>query len=820
MRILPYGKFIKNTAGYEINDLNLPSAWEYIYQNRDFLLKVDQFGPVYVQADPPGDILLLRRENGQSFSSWTVWITEEGQEPFNNYFRPTVNGLACDAQPEALSIRYLPETAVYAFEHNGLKIRTEFTLPPEGKELAMRFCVENTRETPVSLRLNPYLIPYANLAMLAPWDKNEWYLRTGYADAGLQRVFWTQLLNPDGDVTKRRTMVFLTPAEALQTVEISLEKLIGCGSLQCPQNALGARLRMDAACSAHFGQYTQENQIYGCPPVYAMQYEWYLAPGETKTLLQSLSLPPQDRNGDMPEEKTGLAARRWFAPGFFDENCRALHMRYQRVFSQNHIRTPDEAFNDYINYWIPLQMEWIATLDRGWPSGMRGTRDSANDYMALLTLHPQACREMLRQLFSCQRHDGWFLRQYSTRGRLGRHDERPYVDGGVFVLEFLYRYLAFTGDYELLEQWLPWLDDNKESTLAEHMVCAIEYYLAPENIGEHGLCKIYGGDWNDAVNMAGLRGRGESVTVSCQAIMALRDVSEILQQVGKFPQKITEYTEAAEKLRLNILTHARNKHGWFNSVFNDDGRWIFSDEDPDGEMRPYGPVNYYAVISGAVELECVNDALAVAQMLKSPYGYRLFYPPFGAKKIPHVGRQTTGDVPPFLAENGNVYNHGSQGFLARALAKAGRGEQLFDVLQWMLPYDQRRHPTDLTRTAPYAVTNCWQQLPIFDHRGMLSFLTGSVAMSFRGAYEWLLGAEPALAGLRISPCIPESWPGAEAQFVCRGKKILLSISRGEPGLRLNGQPVLPVLDARRAYRPFYFLPWELLKIENEIKILL
>ena len=820
MSILPYGKFIENTAGYEINDLNLPSAWEYIYQNRDFLLKVDQFGPVYVQADPPGDILLLRREAGQSFSSWTVWISEDGQEPFNNFFRPTVNCLRCDELPEALSVRYLPEKAVYAFERNGLKIRTEFTLPPRGKELAMRFTVENTRKTPVKLRLNPYLIPYVNLSTLAPWDKNEWYLRTGYAAADRRRVFWTQLLNPSGDVSKRRTMVLLTPAEDLYTVEISLEKLVGSGSLQCPQNALGAPLRMDASCDVRFGQYTQENQLYGCPPVYAMQYDWLLAPGETKTLVQSLSLPAQDENGDMPQEKTALAAQRWFEPDFFDENCRAQQARYQSIFAKNSIRTPDADFNAYMNYWIPMQLEWIASLDRGWPSGMRGTRDSANDYMALLSLHPQDCREMLLRLFSCQRRDGWFLRQYSTKGRLGKHDERPYVDGGVFVLEFLYRYLAYTGDYEILEQWLPWLNDNKESTLAEHMVCAVEYYLAPENVGEHGLCKIYGGDWNDAVNMAGLRGRGESVTVSCQTVMALRDTAEILQQAGKFPQKIAEYSEAVEKLRRNILTHARNGRGWFNSVFNDDGRWIFSDEDPDGATRPYGPVNYYAVISCTAEPEHVNDTLAVAQMLKSPYGYRLFYPPFGAQKIPHVGRQTTGDVPPFLAENGNVYNHGSQGFLARALARAGRGEQLFDVLQWMLPYDQNRHPTELARTAPYAVTNCWQQLPVFDHRGMLSFLTGSVAMSFRGAYEWLMGAEPALTGLRLSPCIPQSWPRAEAQFACRGKKIRLAVSHGEASLHLNGRRVLPTTDPQRAYRPFYFLPWDSLKEENEIEILL
>ena len=820
MMHLTYGKFIENTAGYELNDLNLPSPWEYIYQNRDLLLKVDQFGPVYVQADPPGDILLFRRENGQNFSNWSVWISEEGQESFNNFFRPTVNCARCDENPEGLSIRYLPEKAIYSFVRNGLKIQTEFTIAPKGKELAMRFSVENTRQEAAKLRLNPYLIPYVNLSTLAPWDKNEWYLRTGYGTGEEQRVFWTQLLNPAGDASKRRTMVLLTPAEDLQTVEISLEKFVGCGAVYCPQNALGKQLRMDAVTDLPYGCYTPDNQLYGCPPVYAMQYDWTVQPGETKMLIQSLSLPDQDEKGEMPGADTALAAKRWFTAGLFDDNCRSIFDQYQQIFAQNRICTPNEEFNHYMNHWIPMQMEWIASLDRGWPSGMRGTRDSANDYMALLAIHPDNCRQMLRTLFSCQRSDGWFLRQYSSKGRLGKHDERPYVDGGVFVLEFLYRYFAYTGDFSLLEERLPWLDKDQESTLAQHMVCAVEYYLDPRNIGEHGLCKIYGGDWNDAVNMAGLEGRGESVMVSCQTVMALRDVAEIFQKIGIFPQKVCQYMEEAAVMRRNILRYARNECGWFNSVFNDDGKWIFSNQDPDGQTRPYGPTNYYAVISRVVEPERVHEALAVADMLKGHCGYRLFYPPFGGQKIPHVGRQTTGDVPPFLAENGNVYNHGSQGFFARALAKAGQGDQLFDVLQWMLPYDQQRHPTALAHTAPYAVTNCYQQLPVFDHRGMLSFLTGSVAMSFRGAYEWLMGAEPTLQGLRISPCIPRTWEQASALFACRGKTINLEIKRGAPGLLLNGVCVLQVNDDQRAYHPFYLIDWDELKEDNLIEVYL
>lgn len=806
MRTLSYGRFLDDTAGYEITNLNLPSAWEYIYQNRDILLKVDQNGPVYIQADPPGDIMMMRRENAQNFSNWIVWINEEGKEPFNNFFRPTANCADCAQQPEAFSVRFLPEKATYAFERNGLRLCTEFAIAPTGREVAMRFSIENCRSEAVTLRLNPFLVPYVNMPMLAPWDKNEWYLRTGYGTAQAQNLFWTQLLSPTGDTSKRRTMVLLTPSEGLGSVDISLERFVGCGSVFCPQHALGGTLAMPAATDAQFGQYRQDNQLYGCPPVYAMQYDWTLAPSEKRELLQTLSLPAQEENGEIPSASAALAAKKWFDAGRFDRNCDLQREKYRRIFEKNRIQTPNSAFNEYMNYWIPLQMDWVASLDRGWPSGMRGTRDSANDYSALLYWDANACREVLLQLFSCQRRDGWFLRQYSTKWRKGEHDARPYVDGGVFVLEFLYRYFAFTGDLALLEQWLPWLDEDEPSTVVEHMIAAMDYYLRPENIGEHGLCKIYGGDWNDAVNMAGLRGRGESVTVSCQVRMALYNVAEILEKTKKYAQKATQYRNAAETMRRNLLQSARNEEGWFNSVFNDDGKWVFSNADPDGERRPYGPVNYYAVISMTVERERVSDALRVADMLKSDYGYRLFYPPLGKKKIAHVGRQTTGDVPAFLAENGNVYNHGSQGFLARALAKAGEGDKLFDVLEWMLPYDQSKHPTALARTAPYAVTNCWQQLPIFDHRGMLSFLTGSVAMSFRGAYEWLMGAEPTLDGLCISPCLPKDWNEATARFTYRGCEVTLKLRRGEPALYFDGERVEQRSDPQRAYRPFYFLP--------------
>ena len=100
------GEFVPDCAGFNIKSLNLPAAWEYIYQNRDILLKVDQFGPVYAQANPPADVMLFRRENAQKFSNWLVWIKKQGEEAFNNFFRPQINGANANAEPENVNITF------------------------------------------------------------------------------------------------------------------------------------------------------------------------------------------------------------------------------------------------------------------------------------------------------------------------------------------------------------------------------------------------------------------------------------------------------------------------------------------------------------------------------------------------------------------------------------------------------------------------------------------------------------------------------------------------------------------------------------------
>ena len=769
-----YGKFIENTAGYEINTLNLPTSWEYIYENRDILLKVDQFGPVYAQAYPPGDIMLFQREKHQRYSPWSVHLLLEDGQQITNFFRP--NRLPAGAEPEKVKIVYRPECAVYSFDYCGLTMETELFLPNMGATIVYKFRIKNQRAEQASIRLRPQMIPYLNEAVMAPWDKYEWYLDTKCRKED-KIYFETTLLNANACAEKRRSTVLAANTGDLLAYEISLERYVGQGDVLLPEQI-----------------YTNSERLYAYPPVYALSYEWTLAPGEEKELTQVFTLGGEDE------------AKTFFDERFYRRKKDERIAVFEELFAKNRIHTGDEEFDYYANYWVPLQMNWVASLDRGWPTGMRGTRDSAQDYTALLYTDTEACRGIILKMLECQRSDGWFPRQYSASGRNGKHDLREYVDGGAFFVEFLWKYLAHTQDYELLEEKMPWLDKDGESSVLEHLICAVEYYRKEENLGEHGLCKIREGDWLDAVNRAGLEGRGESVTVSEQMVMGAKYLADILRKVQR-EEEAAKYLAFSNRLLEAINQSAWNSHGFYNGTFNDNGKWIFSGQDPDGPERIYGVSNYYAVISGAAGPEKYESILKAAERLKCDMGYRLFYPCLGETPIDKVGRIASGDVPPFMGENGNVYNHGSQGFFARALSVMGEGERLFDMLKWLMPYDIGRHPTEKTFTPPYAIVNCYQQLPGFDHRGLMCFLTGSVAMAMRGVYEWFAGIKPCLDGLELDPCIPADMPEFEVRFEYLGKQYTMELAEKDRVV-VNGKMVTQKRKSLFSGKEVWFLPFQ------------
>ena len=61
-----------------------------------------------------------------------------------------------------------------------------------------------------------------------------------------------------------------------------------------------------------------------------------------------------------------------------------LGKKYAELFSVRTVKTNNYDFDKFINGFLPLEMYWVSSLDRGWPTGMRGVRDAANDFEGML----------------------------------------------------------------------------------------------------------------------------------------------------------------------------------------------------------------------------------------------------------------------------------------------------------------------------------------------------------------------------------------------------------------------------------------------------
>jgi len=781
------GRFLDSKAAFEISEFFTPEPWDYIYTNRKILLRIRHNGTGYVQLDPPGGTVLYKMERFQSFPSFFAWISPQGGQPFANFFKPNFNIECPSGKPEKFKCTFSPGCAVYEVIEQGLDVETRITIAPDDPAVLANITVTN-RGPRRALTLTPVWRPHNTSSALEPWDVPENYQTCEYVNEKRQ-VIWIETRNPGGVARLRRRAFIMTDLEA-DTAEVLMERFVGDGSFALPQGIIAGTLGIDASKKYGYLSKGLDHTAVAELPVAAFSKTVTLDEGESFTFSLVLAGLPEQADGAMPPYGEIERYEAYLGREALEKAAAEIVSGYESYRHLRDIDTPDEAFNRYVNEWVPLQLRWVTMLDRGWPTGLRGTRDAAQDFTGLVPLFNEESRRVLLDIFACQRSDGWFARQYSTDGPEGRHDLRSYVDAGCWVWEYLYDYIRFTGDTGIMQESVRWMDSADSSALLEHARALFSYYLEPENLGEHGLVKIRGGDWNDSVNAAGLEGRGESVMVSCQLVLALTQAAELWDFLGKDG---VMYREVAGRLRENIRLHALNSQGYLNGVFTDKGEWVFSPEDPDGAGRINSPVNSFGIIAGIFEKDELPAVILMLKMLKQDNGYALFLPGIGEPPIEKLGRLGQGDLLPGIGENGNPYNHGSHGFLGRAAAAAGQGNLLRDILKYMLPYDQDAHPVLVAKTAPYGIVNHWMSIDGQFGRGGSTFLSGSITTCLRNVYGGMMGFKPTLGGVRISPCLPASWRTASYRHNFRGAVFNVKIENpngveeGVVSLEVNGE---------------------------------
>lgn len=733
-----YGKFSKKPGGYRIEKLPEAGNYEYIYKNDEILVKVDQYGIITAQINPPVGEAVFKREEREVGSPVKAYFSD-GESVFNNF-----DVLRADK----LTIDFLPEKSIYRLTFGKTEVVTELFVTEKNKRFIMNVTVKNLGEQVKEYSILKCAFPYLNELLMAPWDKPEWYTRTEYLKD--KNAFLTTKYSVAGKKEERRYLTIVSNDET-DNRELSLERLT-------------ALTKNFSVIPDKIGGVT-EDTLYAFKQCVSTLATVNLKGGESYSFTQVFAVTDDEKK---------IAENIETSVKYFDSTVQKaeeekLAEKHAELFSVRTVKTGDPDFDSFVNGFLPLEMYWVSSLDRGWPTGMRGVRDAANDFEGMLCYDKQMCKGVIENIFSKQRGDGWYPRQVPF-GTGTKFDLREFVDSACFFTEYVYDYLAYTGDYSILENKYGYYDCETQESGLTHLKKSMDYLLSDDALGVHGLVKMRGGDWLDCLSGAGKKGRGESVMVSCQLVMCLKYLVEILNKVGRV-NEVEKYEKAGYRLK-NAINKAAFNGRFYNAVYTDNDTWLFSEKDEDGEERVYVPTNAYAVISGVASGK-ENEIFNEIAKLKTSDGYKLFSKPLGGKFIDGIGKMGTGDFQPYFAENGSVYNHGSQCFLIRALAKAGRYEEISDVLGYALPLYADKHSPEKTCSAPYAITNCYHLVPSFYGRSGFSFLTGSVAMIERAVYSWVFGLNFALDNIVITPCVPKEYANAEITTPFNGHNLTI-----------------------------------------------
>lgn len=439
-----------------------------------------------------------------------------------------------------------------------------------------------------------------------------------------------------------------------------------------------------------------------------------------------------------------------------------------------HIQTPDPHLDDFVNNWLPRQVFYHGDVNR--LSTDPQTRNYLQDNMGMAYINPAVARRAIVLALSQQEStgampDGILL---SPDAELKYINQIPHTDHCVWVPIALDVYLSETADLDLLKESIT--DGNGQTlTVFDRLCRAMDWLLSADARDHRGLSYIAQGDWCDPMNMVGYKGRGVSGWLTVATGYALKLWAGLCSRAGrvelahKYQEGVKEVNEAAEQHLWD--------GDWFARGITDDDVVFGVKGDPEGRiwLNPQA----WSILGGAADGPKIAKMLPrVDELLGTPYGVLMFWPPFGGMRE-DVGRVTQKF--PAQGENGSVYNHAAA-FYVHALYSIGEADRAYKILRQMLPgpgeedYVRRGQ---LPVYIPNYYRGGWKEYPERAGRSSQLFNTGTVSWVYRSLVEGLCGLRGDAGGLRIEPQLPSEWDGINIRRSFRGARFDVEIRRGD-----------------------------------------
>jgi cellobiose phosphorylase len=475
-------------------------------------------------------------------------------------------------------------------------------------------------------------------------------------------------------------------------------------------------------------------------------------------------------------------AQRFAAPDVQDASLAAVVAGWRERLAAHRLETPEPFLDALANDWLRYQ----AISARLWgragyyqQSGAYGFRDQLQDSQVWLTLDPPRCREQIALHAAHQFADGSVYHWWHPLSEQG-HVTRM-TDDLLWLAFVTASYLKETGDFTVLDDPAPYLDDSQPSSLLDHVERAFARVFS--RTGPRGLPYIGAGDWNDGLSAVGLEERGESVWLAQFLAGLLADWSEVHRRRGDL-ERAGEYASRCQALIAVVNEHAWDG-SWYRRATRDDGTWIGTATNRAG--RIFLNAQTWAILNDVAPPERAKVCLtAIKEHLVTPAGALLLAPAYEEpdETIGYITRYAPG-----LRENGGVYTHAATWALAAA-AKMRDAELVGHLLSAINPAtkDPERYWAE-----PYVLPgNVDGPASPYPGRAGWTWYTGAAAWLPRVLSEWVLGVRPTWQGLRFDPCLPPHWQRASMIRPWRGARLRIEIERveglapGEIEVEING----------------------------------
>jgi cellobiose phosphorylase len=381
------------------------------------------------------------------------------------------------------------------------------------------------------------------------------------------------------------------------------------------------------------------------------------------------------------------------------------------------------------------------------------------------------------------------------------------------------RYSSCTGDTGVWDEAVPFIEgralkEGEESfydqparsqqtaSLYEHCSRAVVHGL---RMGAHGLPLMGSGDWNDGMNLVGIKGRGESVWLAFFLCDVLRQFATVAR--ARSDSAMADRCDSSHASLSAAIEREAWDGGWYRRAYFDDGSPLGSASNPECQIDSLP--QSWSVISGAGEpsrsriaMNAVNERL-----VRSQSGIiQLFDPPFDKSEL-NPG-YIKGYIPG-VRENGGQYTHAAV-WAVMAFALRGDHERAWELFQILNPVRHGSDPQHVAtyKSEPYVVAADVYAVPPHTGRGGWTWYTGSAGWMYRTLVETLLGVNLQNETLRLEPRLPGAWNTSKVHYRFRQTVYHITFTRwlgggSTPAATLDGQPlagnVVPLTDDRREH---------------------